>query len=305
MLITFSIILDDIIFPDGQTRMGVLGGGGPQTAFGMRLWSDSVGISAGVGGDFPAQAWTWFSDAGIDTQGVRQLPHMPTPRAWQAMEEDGRRTQVWRVPGEVIGKHLRRRIEDLPEPYRQAQGFHMGLHPLEPDLDFIVELRRLGGLVSLEPFKPAEHRPEPQALRSMLELSDLFSPNVEEAVSLVGPGEPLELLQRLLEMGARLVALRMGAQGSLVADRDARRAVLIPAVPVQAVDPVGAGNAYCGGFLAGWVAVREITTAGLYGSVAASFLVEQVGLPAFTPQTRQQARRRLHMIENHVQLIQW
>jgi cytidine kinase len=37
MLITFSIIIDDIVFPDGSTRMGVLGGGGPQTAFGMRL----------------------------------------------------------------------------------------------------------------------------------------------------------------------------------------------------------------------------------------------------------------------------
>jgi cytidine kinase len=54
MLITFSIILDDIVFPDGTTRMGVLGGGGPQTAFGMRLWSDGVGIAAGVGDDFPS-----------------------------------------------------------------------------------------------------------------------------------------------------------------------------------------------------------------------------------------------------------
>jgi cytidine kinase len=304
MLITFSIILDDIVFPDGQTRMGVLGGGGPQTAFGMRLWSGSVGISAGVGGDFPAHAWTWFSDAGIDTQGVRRLVDMPTPRAWQALEEDGRRTQVWRVPGEVIGRHLSRRIENLPDPYRQAHGFHMGLHPLEPDLDFIAELRRLGGLVSLEPFKPAEHPPEPHALRKMLELADIFSPNVEEAASLVGPGEPLELLQRLLELGAGLVALRMGAQGSLVAEGAARQAVLIPAVPVQVVDPVGAGNAYCGGFLAGWVAAKDITTAGLYGSVAASFLVEQVGLPAFTSQTHPEARRRLKLIENNVQLIQ-
>jgi len=47
--VTFGLILDDVVYPDGRTAMGMLGGGGPQTAFGMRLWSDSVGLVAGVG----------------------------------------------------------------------------------------------------------------------------------------------------------------------------------------------------------------------------------------------------------------
>lgn len=33
--IAFGIIIDDIVFPDGHTQMSVLGGGGPQTAWGM------------------------------------------------------------------------------------------------------------------------------------------------------------------------------------------------------------------------------------------------------------------------------
>ena len=59
-LIAFGVILDDLVFPDGHTLMGVLGGGGPQTAFGMRLpalagWTDQVrvGLVAGVGHDLP------------------------------------------------------------------------------------------------------------------------------------------------------------------------------------------------------------------------------------------------------------
>ena len=36
-LVAFGVILDDLVFPDGRTSLGVLGGGGPQTAFGMRL----------------------------------------------------------------------------------------------------------------------------------------------------------------------------------------------------------------------------------------------------------------------------
>jgi cytidine kinase len=301
MLTTFSIILDDIVFPDGRTHMGVLGGGGPQTAFGMRLWANSVGIVAGVGDDFPPEAQAWFDESGIDTSGVRRVTGMPTPRAWQVLEEDGRRTQVWRVPGSVIGKHLRRRIENLPAAYRTAAGFHMGLHPLEPDLDFIHALRELGGLVSLEPFKPAEQPPEPEVLGELLSVADIFTPNTEEAVSLVGPGEPLELVGRLMQAGAKVLALRMGPDGSLVAQAGVDQAVHIPAVPVQVVDPVGAGNAYCGGFLAGWVETQDICRAGLYGSVAASFLVEQVGVPICSEAARRAARRRLATIEGRVE----
>jgi len=53
--VAFGVIIDDIVYPDGSTVMGVLGGGGPQTAFGMRLWQERVGLAAGVGEDFSRQ----------------------------------------------------------------------------------------------------------------------------------------------------------------------------------------------------------------------------------------------------------
>ena len=65
---TFSVIIDDIVFYDGRTLMGVLGGGGPQTAFGMQLWTQGrVGLCGGVGVDFPAAAQAWLDATGIDT----------------------------------------------------------------------------------------------------------------------------------------------------------------------------------------------------------------------------------------------
>ena len=195
--VTFGIILDDIVFPNGQTRMGVLGGGGIQTAFGMRLWSDSVGLVAGVGADLPAEAMDWLRTSGVDTSGLR-LTDFPTPRAWQVLEEHGRRTQVWRVPGVVIGAQLTRKLEYLPQTYRYARGFHLGIHPLEADLDFIAGLRHLGGIVSVEPFKPAERLLDPDELRVLLKAAHIFSPNTEEASSLLGDAEPLALLQGLL-----------------------------------------------------------------------------------------------------------
>jgi len=293
--IAFGIILDDIEFADGRAARGVLGGGGPQTAFGMRLWSERVGLAAKVGADLPAEARGWLESAGIETTGVFTTP-WPTLRAVQRLDAEGQRRHEWLSPVEAIGPQLSRAAGDLPQSYRAARGFHVGLHPDEPDLAFLAGLRALGGLVSVEPFRRAARRPTPEALRALLEVCDIFSPNVTGAESLVGPGAPDVLVRRLVEAGARVVALRMGAAGSLVYAPDSQGEYVlnhIPALPVDVVDPVGAGNAYGGAFLTGWADTRDPLEAGLRGAVAASFVLEQVGLPLVTPALLAWAHERL------------
>ena len=48
------------------------------------------------------------------------------------------------------------------------------------------------------------------------------------------------------------------------------------------VDPTGAGNAFLGGAAMGYLQHGDFATAAMYGSEAASFVVEKVGLPTFT-----------------------
>jgi sugar/nucleoside kinase (ribokinase family) len=67
-------------------------------------------------------------------------------------------------------------------------------------------------------------------------------------------------------------------------------------VPATVVDPTGAGNAYSGGFLAGYIQTGDLMTAARYASVAASFLVEQVGLPPINDRLRDEANRRLQIM---------
>jgi sugar/nucleoside kinase (ribokinase family) len=312
-LVAFGIILDDIVFPDGHTVMGTLGGGGPQTTFGMRLpalagWAEAsgdVGLVAGIGRDLPDSARAWLAATGIDLAGVRETK-LPTPRAWQMLESDGRRTQVWRVEGRAISAQLGRALDHIPASYRQAKGFHLGIHPDQPDLDFIDQLRHLplpgggrpggGPVLSLEPWKPADRPPTDAALRQLCTAADIFSPNIAEAQSLVGSGSPDELVCRLADAGASIVTLRMGPEGSLVSISGATH-LYVPAAPTTVVDPTGAGNAYCGGFLAGYVQTGDVLTAARYGAVAASFLVEQVGLPEINKQLRTQAGLRLHLLQ--------
>ncbi|MBI9047599.1 MAG: hypothetical protein JEZ06_24150 [Anaerolineaceae bacterium] len=294
--IAFNLIIDDIVNADGTTQMGILGGGGPQTAFGMRLWSDSVGLVAGVGKDFPQSIKSWLSKIDIDGKGLKET-QQPTLRAWQVIEKDDTRTQVWRIPTEAIQTNILLHIENLPKAYTRAAGFHYGIHPHHIDFQFLESLKDLGSLISVEPFRPAQQQIKGPALRKFLELVDIFSPNLQEAKSYLGDHPPEVLLEKFLEAGAKLIVIRMGADGSLIAGENIQP-TFIPAVPVTVVDTVGAGNAYCGGFLVGWHQSRDPIKAGLCGAVSASFLVEQIGLPHPGPSLYEKAHQRFETIQH-------
>ncbi|MGE5138446.1 MAG: PfkB family carbohydrate kinase [Rudaea sp.] len=321
-LLAFGIILDDIETPDRSVHRGLLGGGGPQTAVGMRLpfiagFSDahySVGIVSGVGPDFPERDRAWLAALGVDMQGLVTAP-LPTARALQSLQPDGSRSQVFLVGNSVIREHLARSIDRLPLSYRNPLGIHVGIHPDDPDLSFLRDLARFKGetrenrippgitylqipVVSVEPFRPAGHRPSDAALRALCSACDIFSPNTAEARSLVGDADPAELARRLLDAGASIVALRMGAEGSLLsaARPDLARLIHVPAVQSRVVDPTGAGNAYCGALLAGLLATGDLRTGAEYGAVAASFLVAQVGLPDLNDRLADEALRRLEAL---------
>jgi sugar/nucleoside kinase (ribokinase family) len=119
------------------------------------------------------------------------------------------------------------------------------------------------------------------------------SPNLLQAQRLTGLEAPRAVLDALLGTGVPVAVLRMGEAGSLVAGRGARP-VAVPAVPVsRIVDVTGAGNAYCGGFLAGLAETGDLGGAGRYGAVSASFALEQFGATYALQDLRARAERRL------------
>ncbi|KAA6407086.1 MAG: hypothetical protein FRX48_09152 [Lasallia pustulata] len=140
-----------------------------------------------------------------------------------------------------------------------------------------------------------------------LQYVDVISPNHVELAAFFGESGILDdpkLLRRLCNnlrtKGFRgsggAVVVRTGKRGCFVADGD--KYIALPAYyePVdgvsensssseKVVDPTGGGNAFLGGFCIALARGRQlgefsaVETAALYGSVAASFAIEQVGMP--------------------------
>ena len=68
---------------------------------------------------------------------------------------------------------------------------------------------------------------------------------------------------------------------------------VVPAAPVCAVDPTGAGDAYCGAFCATYARTRDPLESGLRASVAGALTVEQYGALSILPFNRAIIEQRL------------
>jgi sugar/nucleoside kinase (ribokinase family) len=289
-----SVVIDDIVLPDGQTCMGVLGGGATHAAMGMRVWSARVALLAAPGRDLPvadqrqlARAFDLWRPARGDA---------PTPRAWQLYERDGRRTHVDRTDRELF-MAMCPRPDELPADGGVAGGVRLECGAPDPLRAWLARLRAAGcGPILWEPWN-VFCRPESGPLfRQLAPLVDVVSPNLLQARRLTGLEAPQAVLGALLETGAPVTVLRMGEAGSLVAGRGAPP-VAVPAVPVaRIVDVTGAGNAYCGGFLVGVAETGDLGQAARYGAVSASFALEQFGAMVSLEGLRARAEERLRLL---------
>ncbi len=269
-----TVIIDDIILPNGESRMARLGGGPVHAAMGMRLWAEHVGLAVPLGEGFP-DALVKELGGCFDLSGVRRRS-TPTPRAWQLFETDGTRNEIVRTGFAEMQSSLTR-PEEYPESYLTAKGIHLHCAPEEvPEwTDFLCD--HGNPLILWEPWDQMMIPENRELFRRNASLVDVVSPNLSEGCLLTGKTDPQEVLQALLDLDATCVALRMGEYGSLIGDADGRR-VWIPALQFgPIVDVTGAGNAYCGGFVVGLARTGDVLHAGCSGAVSASFALQQFG----------------------------
>lgn len=282
-----KVIVDAFHLPDGTVRTA-LGGGGPQAAFGARLWSDSVGLLTRTGGDFEATYAGELRGLDVDLKGWRQFPGILQPRARMVYDQNELMIGGLDSSDEDWTRLLAQRLP-LPETYLHPRAMHLVTEfASEPMVEDARAAKARGALFSLEPI-PGGFDDGGQMLELLREV-DLVSPDWPTAKLVAGCDEPSQVMRHWSTLGPKAIAIRHGAQGSYVWSQDRDDAWHIPPVRVQVVDPTGAGNAYGGGFCVGWTETGDIREAGSRGAISASIVVRQIGLPAMSAELRGEAR---------------
>ncbi len=287
---SWGIIIDDIVFPDGRTSMGVLGGGGMYAVAGMRIWSADIGILSNADADFDPKILDGLDLCVADLRNTGR----PTPRAWQLFEEDGQRTQIPRIPLEDWASQLAYPA-DFAEQLQThgVRAVHLLSRGLPNDPPMVARIALSGIRVSLEPIieegMDAAHR---ERVLDCLPYVEIFSPGIGELRVLMGEQPPGPAIRALAERGPASVALRRGAAGSLVYEHASRRMLRVPPARASVVDVTGAGNAYAGGMLVEWCESGLSEHAAAAASVSAALAIEQIGPPTITPALLADAQRR-------------
>lgn len=92
---------------------------------------------------------------------------------------------------------------------------------------------------------------DPEVFRSLLNDLTICISGPEEIQFLLGSTSPEEAAEKLIAQNISLAAIKMGAAGSLAANK--REQVFMPCFEVETVDTTGAGDSFSAGMLYGWV----------------------------------------------------
>jgi sugar/nucleoside kinase (ribokinase family) len=317
--------VDYLITREGKAHIGLPGGNALFSAAGARLWSDDVALWARYGRNFPQEWLDTLAGSGLDTRGLIELDEDQDHRTFFAYTPQGERddTQPARhfarigrpLPGELEDyihstpkqddpytyEPLALRPADWPTAYGEA-ALHIAPQPLATQLHVSEALQ--GTLTPLT-VDPGERYMVPRRLpfiRKLMGEIDAFLPSDQEIRSLFGAAmPPWNAAQQLADWGVPVVVIKAGADGVLLLDRRAGKRQHLAAYhqkgDPRVVDVTGAGDAFCGGFLAGLAQTGDSVTACRMGLVSASMVIEGYGALHALSLSRSTARQRLDEIE--------
>jgi sugar/nucleoside kinase (ribokinase family) len=289
----------------GHPRLDVAGGSLLYAAAGLRVWESEVGLVGRVGNDYPRDWLNHCMARGFDTSGIRIMSRDLDVREFIAYSESFEANRINPVshfarrnmtfPKSLLGyqppddkkkpdRESMLIVTDIPSDYLTARA------ALLCPMDLVTQTQLIAGMklgsvhtFVLDPGPATMTRTARRELPALLNGVTAFLPSQEELCNLFW-GETYDLwkmAEGVSMYGCEYVVIKCGSRGQLLYDANNKRRWEIPAYPARLADPTGAGDAFCGGFLAGYCKNYDPLEGVLYGNVSASLKLEGSG--AFYP----------------------
>ena len=271
------LTMDDIVLLDHSCRPGVLGGGALYSAIGAQIWSESVGVHSVTGREVYEDVRARIASRGLDGEGVGAIEGAGL-QLWLLHESETFKRQVPKL-NSATAEEMDRGRGPLPEAYRGARGFHVAPQTPAGTAENVRTLSELPHrpVVTVDILSDEYIDRRVYADFAFVRGASAFLPSEQEIMRI---WDPPDIAVWLRETASRLkchMVAKLGERGSLVCDAESGVLIHTPAHPVQVVDTTGAGDGYCGGFVAGLAAGRPLAECAAMGAVSASYVIEACG----------------------------
>jgi sugar/nucleoside kinase (ribokinase family) len=292
ILVVGSVAFDSVKTPFGEAE-DILGGSATYFSVSASYFAP-VRVVAVVGNDFGDKHMEVFQKHRIDTAGLARVPG-----------------KTFRWKGEYgydlnEAKTLDTQLNvfeafepEIPEAYRSSEYVFLG--NIDPELQLkVLQQIRKPRIVACDTMN-FWIKGRVEALKRTIQHVDILVINDAETRMLANESSLVRAAGRVLAMGPKTLIVKRGEYGVLMFT--GKSVFGAPAFPLEDVyDPTGAGDTFAGGFMgaiahAGEVNDRSFRRAIVFGSVMASFNVEQFSLNRLTDLTRPEIDERFRQFK--------
>jgi sugar/nucleoside kinase (ribokinase family) len=289
------------LLPDGQVIEDSPGGSALFATAGAAVWETGIGIVARVGVDYPAEWIKSFERWRIDPRGIHRMAEALDMRDFTAYPDlENRRADNpvghfarlnLPFPKSLLGYNpplasadsrtrptpLTIRSSDFPSDYLDATAAHIC------SLDFLSHtllpptLRQ--GHINTITLDPGDGYMNPTFWDDIPVIMNGLTAFIcnEEKLGSLFQGRTIdawEMADELSAYGCEVIIIKRGTRGQLVYERSSHSRWIVPAYPARVCCPIGAGDAFSGGFLTGFRATYDPLQAALQGNISASLVIE-------------------------------
>jgi sugar/nucleoside kinase (ribokinase family) len=251
-----------------------LGGSSAIVAHNLASLGSRVGFVSCIGNDqFGSIARDWLSAAGADTSEVRVLPGRATGLTVIMQRAQWRNMLTY--PGTIPDLGL----DNIDFDYlASSRHFHLSSfylqRKLQPDVPSLLrKLKALGLTTSFDCNDDPDDRWQ-GGLHDALQSVDILLPNAREAMLLTGARDIASAAEQLART-VPLVVIKLGAEGAMA--RRGSEQWSSPALRVDVVDPVGAGDSFDAGFLNAFLRGLDVQSCLSAGNMAGALSVTRAG----------------------------
>ncbi len=292
LLVVGSVAFDDIDGPFGHFPR-ILGGSGSFFSTSASYFTTGVAIVGVVGEDFPKEHLDFFQSRGIDISGIETAAGETF--YWKGKYSDDLSSR------ETLDTRLGVFADfnpQLSEEQKKCDLLFLG--NIHPSLQTSV-LEQVGTpkLIAADTMNFWIEGAKEALLKTLSGVQTLII-NDEEARQLSGDFNLVTAAKKITDMGPSTVVIKRGDAGAMLFYPGGN--FFAPALPLEEPkDPTGAGDSFAGGFMGylakcpGEINPERVRTAMIYGSVMASFSVEQFSLDGLKGLSEERIEERFEL----------
>ncbi|MSS12670.1 sugar kinase [Bifidobacterium tsurumiense] len=283
-------------FLEARTLPRQMAGAEFNVAIGVQRQGHSVSYVTTLGNDWQGDLIVdYMNGIGFDTTGIRRMDGAATGYQLKVRSSDGEPKVIYFRAGSAASQTTPDIVDGLS--FDGLKVLHVtGIFSALTDKTYetverlIDTAKQHGALVTFDPNpRPTLWDSEQSMIEATNKLAakaDVFMPGLSEGRLFSGLEDPRAIADYYMDMGVSKVIIKLGAEGSVLFERDAggnRLETVVPSFVVEVVDTVGAGDGFAAGVITGLLEGLDdehlLERANAVGAIQVTSVSDSEGLP--------------------------